>query len=65
MSCGVPDSIANTTISGNSHNYADMLTYMCHADFELTSGNLNRTCGPKGNWTGNPPVCTGTLVFII
>ncbi len=63
VSCGFPGSIGNATISGNNYNYGNIFTYMCHADFELTSGNLNRTCGEDGNWTGNPPVCSGTSVF--
>ncbi len=63
VSCGVPERIDNATLSGNNHNYGDMIIYTCLESFRLASGTLKRMCGPDGNWTGQPPVCLGKPVL--
>ena len=32
-------------------------TYSCSNDYNL-SGDKSRTCGPDGQWTGSPPMCS-------
>ncbi|CAG2239338.1 CSMD [Mytilus edulis] len=52
--------VAFSTISTTGNKYQDTLTYTCNTGYELTSGNLVRTCMENKNWSGNQPVCTIT-----
>lgn len=61
VTCQNLSPVAFTTISSQTGTkYLDTLTYTCNTGFELTSGNLVRTCKENKNWSGNPPVCTIT-----
>ncbi|VDI66532.1 CUB and sushi domain-containing protein [Mytilus galloprovincialis] len=52
--------VAFSTISTTGNKYQDTVTYTCNTGYELTSGNLVRTCMENKNWSGNQPVCTIT-----
>ncbi|XP_052078238.1 sushi, von Willebrand factor type A, EGF and pentraxin domain-containing protein 1-like isoform X2 [Mytilus californianus] len=52
--------VFTTIYSQTGAKYLDTLTYTCNTGFELTSGNLVRTCKENKNWSGKPPVCTIT-----
>ncbi|XP_063413316.1 CUB and sushi domain-containing protein 3-like [Mytilus trossulus] len=52
--------VAFSTVSTTGNQYQDTVTYTCNTGYELTSGNLVRTCMENKNWSGNQPVCTIT-----
>lgn len=37
------------------------LVYTCHAGYSVQGGNLLRNCTPNGEWSGQPPSCTGSF----
>ena len=41
------------------HIYQDVIEYECDRGYEHTGGDLLRSCGQNGNWTGTDPTCTG------
>ena len=46
-----------------------MATYFCDTGFGLSGGDVTSICGgdgssPNGMWSGTPPVCEGTYVFV-
>lgn len=36
-----------------------VIQYACNERFNISAGNLNRTCFPNGTWSGIPPTCSG------
>lgn len=40
--------------------FGSIVTYRCDPSFVLM-GNSSQTCGPDGEWTGQPPTCGGEL----
>ncbi len=55
----MPSDVPNADVSGSDLSYQGQLSYTCHTGYELTSGNLSRTCQVDHTWTGTPPVCQG------
>ena len=50
--------IASDTETKNvSYHEGDILTYICDEGYEIKSGDLKRTCGRDGKWTGTSPGC--------
>ena len=42
-----------------SWTYGDTVVYSCDVLYQHTAGNLVRTCEASGQWSGEPPTCTG------
>ncbi|KAI4469516.1 complement component-related sushi domain-containing [Holotrichia oblita] len=55
-SCGSPDKLINTTISGKNYSVNASIKYNCPIGHML-EGNQNRTCATDGFWTGRAPSC--------
>ena len=62
----IPDVVADSTKSPElaEHDYNTAVTYTCNTGYELTSGDLTRTCHADGSWTGTTPVCSSKPIFI-
>lgn len=43
----------------NGVEYQSRAFYNCSTGYRLTAGDLTRTCGAEGAWSGSEPVCTG------
>ena len=46
-----------------------LATYFCDTGFGLSGGDVTSICGgdgssPNGMWSGTPPVCEGTCIFV-
>ena len=46
----------NVNVSGDS--FGQTAEYTCNNGFNLIGDSI-LTCGPDGQWSGNPPVCEG------
>ena len=58
---GGPQAPVNASIAtgGNGpHVFEDAVSFTCNTGFELTSGDLVRTCQANGTWTGSAANCT-------
>ena len=55
--CGNPGRVAHATSTDMHFNFKDTIVYECEAGNGLVSGDLQRTCGENGQWSGSPPVC--------
>lgn len=55
-SCGSPDKLVNTTISGSNFSVGATISYRCPEGHMLVGGE-NRTCTEKGFWSGHAPTC--------
>ena len=55
----MPDDVNNSEAHAEVKRYTEnhALIYTCIFGFGLKSGNLKRTCGQDGKWSGSPPVC--------
>ena len=42
----------------NNLDFGSVINSACDEGYELTSGNLTRTCQANGKWSGSQPVCT-------
>jgi len=61
--CGAPVVPANATVSTTPADYRlnSTVVYACQSGYELTGGNLSRTCEPSGGgvaFSGTAPVCS-------
>ncbi|XP_041359418.1 CUB and sushi domain-containing protein 1-like [Gigantopelta aegis] len=43
---------------GSSVTYNSIITYSCVKGYNLTAGNLQRTCQNNGKWSGTAPTCS-------
>ena len=41
--------------------YQSTALYTCDSGYERGSGDLARTCGADGTWSGSEPVCAGEI----
>lgn len=55
LSCGSPDSLQNTTVSGKNYTNGASITYSCPIGHALI-GNETRKC-ENGIWSGKAPTC--------
>lgn len=55
LSCGSPDSLQNTTVSGRNFTNGANISYSCPVGHALI-GNATRTC-EYGIWSGKAPTC--------
>ena len=55
----VLDEVSNSTKSPDqaTYDYLTNVTYTCNIGYELTSGDVTRTCQANGRWTGTVPIC--------
>ncbi|CAH1169570.1 unnamed protein product [Phaedon cochleariae] len=56
FSCGSPDKLINTTISGSSFDIGATIDYKCPEGHMLV-GHSKRKCAKNGLWTGSAPTC--------
>lgn len=49
----------NGTVLEKNSSVNGIIQYACNEGFNISAGNLNRTCFPNGTWSGNPPTCSG------
>lgn len=49
----------NGTVLQENLSVNGIIQYACNEGFNISAGNLNRTCFPNGTWSGNPPTCSG------
>lgn len=61
LSCGSPDSLQNTTVSGKNFTNGANISYSCPIGHALI-GNETRTC-ENGIWSGKAPTCKCMLKF--
>ena len=54
----IPDR-ARLTNATTGNKYGDKVTYECTEGHELFMGDLDRTCGGTGQWSGEEPFCIG------
>ncbi|KAI0241055.1 hypothetical protein LSAT2_002371, partial [Lamellibrachia satsuma] len=55
-----PSTPANGIVNGSSYKYGDVIDYSCHDKYNLTGGDVTRTCLSvygNGYWSGNKPSC--------
>lgn len=55
VSCGLPPTVENATVSNNSSHYGDQATYTCLSSYAL-NGPGTITCLASGSWS-TPPQC--------
>lgn len=55
-SCGSPDKLVNTTISGSNFSVGATIGYHC-PEGHMLIGEGNRTCTENGSWSGRAPTC--------
>lgn len=56
LSCGSPDSLQNTTVSGRNYTLGATIMYSCTPGHALV-GNATRTCLKSGLWSDSAPTC--------
>lgn len=56
LSCGSPDSLQNTTVSGRNYTIGASITYSCPSGHALI-GNGTRECLKSGVWNNTAPTC--------
>lgn len=56
LSCGSPDSLQNTTVSGRNYTIGSSITYSCPSGHALI-GNGTRECLKSGDWNNTAPTC--------
>ncbi|KAK2192695.1 hypothetical protein NP493_25g07004 [Ridgeia piscesae] len=66
VECSRPPDVVNTTWYEDKKSLRTRrVIYQCLPRYRLVSGQLWKVCGPRGNWTGQDPVCEGKLRRII
>ena len=61
--CPVLNSPPNADVQHpNGVAYQSTAEYTCDNGYERSLGNLERTCGTDGTWSGSEPVCTGETI---
>ena len=58
VSCLNLETVAYSIKQQTGSSYKDTVTYTCNTGYELTSGDLQRTCQSNKQWSGNRPVCS-------
>ena len=67
--CPSPADVAHARLvpeacdSVTSHVFGGSVTYACDDGYALYGGNLTRTCGEDGRWSGSPPTCAGEGLY--
>lgn len=56
MSCGSPDSMQNTTVTGRNFSIGGEIEYSCPVGHSLV-GDAVRICQKNGVWSGHAPSC--------
>lgn len=56
LSCGSPDSLQNTTVSGKNFSLGGVINYSCPSGHALI-GNGTRECLQSGIWNNQAPTC--------
>jgi len=46
------------------NTYGSTLIYDCDTGHELISGDLERSCGATGKWSGREPLCRGKPSYL-
>ena len=60
VECSRPPDVVNTTWYEDKKSLRTRrVIYQCLPRYRLVSGQLWKVCGPRGNWTGQDPVCEG------
>lgn len=63
--CQKPESVSYTQSSNIDRLILGAtIVYRCIPEYELTAGNMNRTCKEDGKWSGSPPVCSKSEMYI-
>ncbi|RLB47662.1 MAG: hypothetical protein DRJ42_24965 [Deltaproteobacteria bacterium] len=57
VDCGALSTPTNASLTVSMTTFGAMATYSCDTGYTLASGDLARTCGSDGSWTGAEPVC--------
>ena len=58
--CPVLVNPANAAVQHpNGVEFGSTATYTCDPGFEVSSGDLERTCSSDGTWSGTEPLCEG------
>ena len=57
VDCGpLTSPLAGLVSHTNGTTFGSMATYSCNNGYNLI-GNVSRTCGAEGEWTGSEPMC--------
>ena len=62
VTCNHPATVENTTLITPvqaEYDYGTSITYECNLAYNLTAGDLIRTCQADATWSGDVPVCLG------
>ncbi|KAM4808468.1 sushi, von Willebrand factor type A, EGF and pentraxin domain-containing protein 1 [Rhinophrynus dorsalis] len=57
LSCGLPPSILNAVMSGDSYTYGSMVEYRCQDGYEMISEVGRKTCLEDGVWSSEEISC--------
>lgn len=55
--CGVPDPLQNGEVTYTATTYGSVTTYSCHQGYNMTGGDVTRTCLSGPSWSGMLPSC--------
>ena len=61
VDCGDPGSVSNGGRTLVSTLFSSRVRYFCSRGYVL-DGNVERTCGADGEWSGNTPSCVGEQI---
>ncbi|CAG2214236.1 CSMD [Mytilus edulis] len=56
--CNKLDVVPHVTVLTSGVEVGESVTYACEHGYQLTAGNLLRTCQLAPSWSGIPPVCS-------
>lgn len=62
ITCEDPPAVADAEMFGGGFVFGAHVHYTCREGYKI-QGPDNLTCGEKGKWIGEVPVCTGTFRF--
>ena len=66
VECSRPPNVVNTTWYEDKKSLRTRrVIYQCLPRYRLLSGQLWKECGPRGNWTGQDPICEGKQIRIL
>ncbi len=57
LDCGIPEGIHHGTVSYPNTLQGSEATYECDEGYELSLGDMIRTCLSNREWSGTPPCC--------
>ena len=62
--CPTLNDPANGNVNLSGDTLRQTAEYTCNTGFSLVGDSI-LTCGPDGQWSGNPPVCEGKHLTVI